>query len=48
VECSYPKLHDDILIGSLRMVDGMLDVPMLPGLGVRVDRDKVDWYQVEG
>jgi L-alanine-DL-glutamate epimerase-like enolase superfamily enzyme len=47
-ECSYPKLHDDILVEPLRMVDGMLAVPILPGLGVQVDRDKVDWYQVEG
>lgn len=46
-ECSYPKLHDDILAEPLRVVDGMLAVPMAPGLGVRVDRDKVDWYQVE-
>ncbi|MEX0677324.1 MAG: enolase C-terminal domain-like protein [Pirellulales bacterium] len=45
-ECSYPKLHDDILAEPLRMVDGMLAVPMAPGLGVQVDRDKVDWYQV--
>jgi muconate cycloisomerase len=46
-ECSYPTLYDDILVEPLRMVDGMLAVPMAPGLGVQVDRDKVDWYQVE-
>ena len=45
-ECSYPQLHDDILAEPLRMGEGMLSVPMGPGLGVEVDRDKVDWYQV--
>jgi L-alanine-DL-glutamate epimerase-like enolase superfamily enzyme len=47
-ESSYPKLHDDILTEPLRLVDGMLAVPSGPGLGVEVDRDKVDWYQVGG
>jgi L-alanine-DL-glutamate epimerase-like enolase superfamily enzyme len=47
-ECSYPILHDDILVEPLRTVDGMLAVPSGPGLGVEVDRDKIDWYQVNG
>jgi glucarate dehydratase len=42
---SYPMLHDDILVEGVRMVDGMLVVPSLPGLGVEVDRDKLDRYQ---
>ena len=47
-ECSYPKLHDDILCEPLRVVDGMLAVPTAPGLGVEVDRDKVERYLVSG
>lgn len=47
-ECSYPILHDDILAEPLRTVEGMLAVPSGPGLGVEVDRDKIDWYQVNG
>lgn len=46
-ECAYPKLHDDILAEPLRVVDGTLAVPMAPGLGVKVDRDQVDRYQVQ-
>ena len=46
--CSYPKLHDDILTEPLRTVDGLLAVPAGPGLGVEVDREKLDWYQVSG
>jgi muconate cycloisomerase len=46
LECSQPKLHDDILVDPLRTVDGLLAVPLAPGLGAQVDRDKVDWYQV--
>ena len=47
-ESSYPKLHDDILTEPLRVVEGMLSVPSGIGLGVEVDRDKLDWYQVGG
>jgi L-alanine-DL-glutamate epimerase-like enolase superfamily enzyme len=47
-ECSYPLLHDDILREPLRTSEGMLTVPMGPGLGVEIDRDKVEWYQVGG
>ena len=47
-ECSYPILHDDVLAEPLRTVDGMLAVPSGPGLGVEVDRDKIDWYEVKG
>lgn len=46
-ECSYPMLHDDLLVEPLKMVDGCLAVPLAAGLGVQVDRDKVDWYQVD-
>ena len=47
-ECEYPKLHDDILREPLWMVEGMLAVPSGPGLGVEIDRDKLDAYQVSG
>ena len=47
-ECAYPKLHDDILSERLPMVDGMLAVPTAPGLGVEVDRDKLDRRQLVG
>ena len=47
-ECSYPLLHDDILAEPLRIADGMLAVPSGPGLGVEVDRDKIEWYEVRG
>jgi L-alanine-DL-glutamate epimerase-like enolase superfamily enzyme len=45
-ECSYPKLHDDILTEPLHTDQGLLAVPLAGGLGVSVDRDKVDWYQI--
>jgi L-alanine-DL-glutamate epimerase-like enolase superfamily enzyme len=44
--CSYPHLQADILTEPLRMVDGLLLVPTAPGLGVEVDREKVERYQV--
>lgn len=47
-ECSYAKLHDDILTEPLKVVDGMLSVPSGLGIGVEVDRDKLDWYQAAG
>jgi len=47
-ECSYPKLHDDILTEPVRIVDGLLAVPTTPGLGVELDRDKLERFQVNG
>lgn len=44
-ESAYPQLHDDILTERLELVDGMLTVPQAPGLGVAVDRGKVEQYQ---
>lgn len=44
--CSYPHLQADILDEPLRVVDGLLGVPTAPGLGVEVDRDKVERYLV--
>ncbi len=45
-QCTHPLLHDDLLCEPLGVAEGMLCVPQSPGLGVDVDRDKVDWYQV--
>ncbi len=45
-ECDYHQLHDDILREPLEVVDGMMTVPQAPGLGVEVDRGKVERYQV--
>ncbi len=44
-ECAYPQLHDDILTERLELVDGMLTVPQAPGLGIAVDRGKLELYQ---
>ncbi len=45
-ESEYPQLHDDILTERLELVDGMLTVPEAPGLGIAVDRGKLEQYQV--
>ncbi len=45
-ECVYHQLHDDVLTEPLEIVDGMMAVPQGPGLGVDVDRAKVEQYQV--
>ncbi len=45
-ECDYHQLHDDVLREPLEVVDGMMAVPQAPGLGVEVDRGKVERYQV--
>lgn len=45
-ESAYHQLQDDLLAAPLEMSDGMLTVPQSPGLGVEVDRAKVEAYQV--
>ncbi len=45
-ECWYHQLTDDILIEPLQVAEGMIAVPQAPGLGVVVDRAKVERYQV--
>ncbi len=45
-ECAYHQLRDDVLTEPLEIVDGMMAVPQTPGLGVDVDRAKVERYQV--
>ena len=45
-ECSYHQLHDDVLVEPLEISHGMMSVPQGPGLGVEVDRAKIEKYQV--
>jgi muconate cycloisomerase len=45
-ECGCHDLDDDLLVESLLPESGMLSVPQGPGLGVEVDRAKIDRYQV--
>jgi L-alanine-DL-glutamate epimerase-like enolase superfamily enzyme len=47
-ECAVHQLQDDLLVEPLEIVDGMLPVPQGPGLGVEVDRAKLERYQVTG
>ncbi|NQT39930.1 MAG: mandelate racemase/muconate lactonizing enzyme family protein [Planctomycetes bacterium] len=46
-ESRYGQLQDDVLTDSLEIVNGMIAVPQSPGLGVEVDRAKVERYQVD-
>ncbi len=44
-DAHYHHLTDDILVGGkMEYVDGCIDVPSAPGLGVEVDRDKLAQY----
>jgi len=45
IDAHYHHLRDDIVQGGkFRIVDGKIQVPDKPGLGVRLDRDKVQQY----
>lgn len=45
-QCFYHQLQDDVLVEPLSIVDGMLAVPQGHGLGVEVDRAKLERFQV--
>jgi glucarate dehydratase len=45
-ESGYPLVEDDLLIEPLSVIDGTVAVPQGMGLGIEVDRDKVDGYVV--
>jgi len=45
-ECEFHQLRDHVLAEPLEFADGMLAVPQAPGLGIEVDRVKVERYQV--
>ena len=44
-QCAYHLLQEDVLAEPLEIVDGMMAVPQAPGLGVDVERGKVEQYQ---
>lgn len=47
-DAHYHHLRDDVIVGGpLRYRDGAIEVPDTPGLGVRLDRDKVEHYAQE-
>lgn len=45
-ECSYHQLQDDLLAEPLEVIDGTIAVPRAPGLGIEVDRAKIEYYQI--
>lgn len=45
-ECTYQQLQDDLLIEPLEVVDGMIAVPQAPGLGIQIDRSRVEHCQI--
>lgn len=45
-DCVYHELRDDILAERLDVNDGMITVPKGPGLGLEVDRAKVERYLI--
>jgi L-alanine-DL-glutamate epimerase-like enolase superfamily enzyme len=45
-ECPHHHLQDDVLVEPLVIADGMLAVPQGFGLGIEVDRGKVERYQI--
>ena len=46
-ESGYHQLQDDLLIEPLEIIDAMIAVPQNPGLGVEVDRAKLEALQVQ-
>jgi len=45
-ETDYFQLQDDVLVESFEIIDGLVAVGTTPGLGVDVDRAKVERYQI--
>lgn len=45
-ESAYHQLQDDVLAEPLEMIGGMMTVPQGPGLGIEVDRAKVERYSI--
>ena len=45
-ECTYPLLREDVLAEPLVCVRGELQLPDGPGLGVTVDRARLERYAV--
>jgi muconate cycloisomerase len=38
--------RDDLIVAPMKLVDGAIEVPTAPGMGIDVDIGKVDKYQV--
>lgn len=45
-ECAYYQLHEDVLTERLPISDGMIPAPQGPGLGIEIDRAKLEACQV--
>ncbi len=45
-ECVYRQLRDDVLRRPIAQADGNALVPLGPGLGVEIDRSKLERYQI--
>lgn len=45
-ECVYRQLRDDVLRRSIGLADGNALVPLGPGLGVEIDRGKLERFQI--
>jgi L-alanine-DL-glutamate epimerase-like enolase superfamily enzyme len=45
---TYHELRDDVLAEPLEIIDGMMTVPQGPGLGIEVERAKVEQHSVVG
>lgn len=45
-ELPYHALSDDLLRESLSIADGMLSLPANPGLGVEIDRGKLEGFRI--
>jgi L-alanine-DL-glutamate epimerase-like enolase superfamily enzyme len=43
-ECDYHQLKDNVLAEQIEIIDGMIAVPAGPGLGIQVERTKLDMY----
>ena len=45
-ECALYQLHEDVLRERPAIADGTIAIPQGPGLGVQVDRPRIETYQV--
>ena len=46
-DCTYYGLEDDIITNPFPIHQGKMNVPTPPGLGIEVDRDKLERYRIE-
>ena len=44
-ECDFHQLQENVLRERLAILDGTISVPQTPGLGIEVDRVRVETYQ---